>query len=191
MNNFDKIFAEAVNILLEKKKKDGKKDGAPDQQQPSVVEMISWKPGKGNWGQIVKGLKEDAEVGYEAAVARSSAVAGKSKSLMARLQVSEPSTSSVPVEATAEILVQALKSPIMAQVFELPTTTKTAISIPIKLSTEDEDIRSGEGISARNATAFIHLTLLGAYNAGMLKINKPVRIEHVSKNDTSITIIAG
>lgn len=185
MNNFDKAFAEAVKILLEQK--DDKRNPETSTQK-SATQMIQWNPGKGNWGQIIKGLKEDAEVGYEAAVARSAATAGKSKALMARLQITKPSSSDNPAEAAAQILYQALQSPTMAAVFDTPSGSKTAVNVPIKLSTKEEDISSGEGISGRNAAAFIHLTLLGAYNAGMLKIKTPIRLGSVKRNDSNIPI---
>jgi len=193
MNNLDLMFTKAVQSLLTEKtrpKTDTSDESGSGDKQPTdpASKMILWNPGPGRWSDAIKGLKQDADVPYSEVINSSSAVGSRSKSLMARLNILEPSDSDNTIEAANQILMQAFRSPLMSALYGNPSSSDDSIVVPIRLSTSDKDIASGAGISARNATVYIHLTLIGAYNAGMLKIKKPLTISTVSKNDTAITI---
>jgi hypothetical protein len=195
MKNFDSMFTKAVkSILIEKT--DAKPNSVDDRgtgnkkQVPldSASKMILWNPGPGRWSDAIRGLKKDADVPYSQVINSSSAVGTRSKSLMARLNILKPSDSKNDIASANQILLQAFQSPLMSALYATPVVGKNSIVVPIKLSTQDKDIVSGEGVSARNAAVYIHLTLIGAYNAGMLKIQNRLMIENVSKNDTTIVI---
>ena len=151
--------------------------------------MIRWSPGPGRWSEIIRGLKSEAAIPYEQAISKS--LAGKSSSamsLMLKLGVNKPSTNQNPLVAASEILSQAVKNKTMSQVYGSPRSSGANLIIPFVMSTDPEDIAEGEGIKARNAAAFIHLTLIGAYNAGMLKITKEIKLGSPSDGDENLVI---
>lgn len=170
MKSLDSTFAQAVSLLI---KEAGQKDEAPVRKSP--LSMVKWSPGQGRWSEVIKGMKEEANVPYDKAIAASNAIKS-SGTLMARLQVKKASTSSNPPEAAAQIMKQSLGNSAMSQLYGEPKGNPNSVFIPFKISTSKEDAASGEGISVRNATVFVHLTLIGAYNSGFLKIDKPVTL---------------
>ena len=191
MNNFDQMFSEAVKILLEQKAPDktGKEDKKSDTAaRPPASQVIVWRPGKGDWGDVIKGIKKDAEVSYEEAISKSSALGAKSMSLMGKLSITKESKSRDPLEATGEILRQAISSPVMSRLYGPPNVSENAVTVPIRLSMNEDDVKSGEGILGRNATVFIHLTLIGAYNARMFMPTAALVIQTASPERGAIII---
>ena len=182
MNKFDKMFAEAVQVLLEK-------DKEGDKQRPSAFAAIEWKPGPGRWNDVIRGLKKDADdLPYEEAISKSSAVGARSATLMAKLGVTKKSTKTESLEAAAEVLNQAVMSPAMSQLYGKTRVDKNSLIVPVKLSMNKEEAASGEGITGRNATVFIHLTLLGAYNAGMFLPTQKLKIVTASPSTGAVVI---
>jgi len=193
MKNFDETFAKAVALILkeqeEKKGDDKKKSPASDSQVSNATKMVVWKPGSGGWSEIIRGLKSEASVPYEQAISKS--LAGRSSSamsLMLKLGVEKAATNKNPIAAAEEILAQAVKNKTMSQVYGTPRASGSRLTVPFVMSTKPEDIDEGDGIKARNAAAFIHLTLIGAYNAKMLQISQSIKLSGVDDGDESLII---
>lgn len=182
MRNFDSNFAEAVALLL-KEEDEKKKD-----MQPKVPgkDVIKWSPGPGSWSDVIMGLKSEADIPYDSVVAVSSA-SKSAGTLMIRLGINKPSTSSNGAEAAVQILNQAFKNSVMSETYDTPTGTPSSVMVKFKLPTDKESIKNEEGISARNATVYIHLTLIGAYNAGYLNIESGKKIT-LNHSDAGVTI---
>ena len=166
MKEFDKNFRIAVQQLL--KEKDEKKDDKPaDAPAPvstaKAKDLISWSPSRGGWSKVITGARDEAD--YDSVINSSLASSGKAKNLMMKLQVTRMSKSS-GIQAAYDILVQAVKNPAMSEAYGNPTTDSSGILVPVIVETADKD--ADDYMSPRNATAFIHLTLIGAYNAGFM-----------------------
>jgi hypothetical protein len=187
MKIFDKMFAQAVGALLEEK--EGSKPAADQPARPPAKSVILWNPGKGSWGAVVKGLKHEADESYDDVIAKSAVSVAKSQSLMGRLGITKKATSKDPLEAANEVLSQAVASAAMSQLYGTPAITPEQVSVPVVLSMEPDDIASGEGVSGRNATVYIHLTLLGAYNAGKFDIPPGVKLRITTASPSSKAVI--
>ena len=174
------MFTEAVKILLEEK--------GEEKQRPQATIAIEWKAGPGRWSEAIGGLKKDADLPYDEAVLKSSASGAKSVTLMARLGITKKSTKSDTLESAFEILSQAVNSPVMSQLYGKPVLDKNSITVPVKLSMEKEDIDVGEGVSGRNATVFIHLSLIGAYNAKMFLPTEKLKVTTASPTTKAVII---
>lgn len=191
MKNFDKLFAEAVKMLLEQKEQKSDKQKIAkikDEKTDDAKSMIEWKAGQGNWSDVIKGLKK--EVTYDEAIQSSAAKFGNL--LMKKLNINEQANDKDdPLEAAHKILNQAIKNKeAMSELYEMPRLSGRKLSIGVKLSMNPEDVASGEGITPRNATVFIHLTLLGAYNAGFMNIKKKIRITTANPDSSEILILS-
>lgn len=195
MKKFDQLFTEAVKLLLIEKEGDKPKPSPTppviDDKRPSATAAIVWNPGSGRWSDVIKGLKQDANVGYEEAISKSAAVGARSTPLMAKLAIVKKSTQADPLLAAAEILKQAVSSPLMSTLYGDPRVSKELIEIPIKLSMKSEDVNSGEGVSGRNATVFIHLTLIGAYNSKMFTPAAKLKIQTATEETGAVIIRKG
>lgn len=174
MKKFDETFAQAVSLLL------------TEETRKSAREKIVWSPGKGSWSGVIKGLAAEADVPYDKVIAASSA-ATAARPLMIRLGVNKASTSEKGPEAAAQILQQAFKNTVLAEMYEPPRGTANSVNVKFKIETDSESVKTGEGISARNATVYIHLTLIGAYNAGFLKLTDKIVLRH---SDSGVVITA-
>jgi len=182
MKNFDKMFAQAVRLVLEEK---GKKE---EKKSVSAKDIVVWGPGPGNWGDVIKGIKEDAHTTYDEAIAKTSATGGKAMSLMGKLGVTKPAKATDPLEAANEILQQAVTNAAMADMFGQPVLSKTGLTVPVNLPMDPESIKTKEGVLPRNATVWIHLTLLGAINSNMFRPGSKLKIETASPKTGEIVI---
>lgn len=181
MKKLDQMFNIAVSQLL-------KEVDEQTQTRLNAAEQIIWGPGRGNWSDVIKGLKEDANVSYKTVISKSSAAGSKSVVLMGKLSVLNKATAKDPLIAAGQILSQAVSSPIMSKLYGAPKVSESAVMVPIKLSMDPEDVRTHEGISGRNATVFIHLTLLGAYNAQMFNPSSKLIFQTASFETGNVVI---
>lgn len=177
MKDFEKMFAKAVNLLLTEKK-DEKDEKDEKEKKKSAIVMIPWSPGSGAFSDIIRGLKSDA--GYSEVIGNTNATSNPA-GLMSKLGISKASTSKSNVESANEILAQTIAAnEIMSVTYGKPKIQKNFIVIPIIVD-DDE-------ITTRNATVFIHLTLIGAYNSGLLKIDTPLRFPKIDKESRYVVI---
>lgn len=176
------MFAQAVRLVLEEK---GKKE---EKKSVSAKDIVIWGPGSGNWGKVIRGIKDDVRTTYDEAIAKTSATGGKALSLMGKLGVTKPAKATDPLEAANEILQQAVNNAAMAEMFGKPVLSKTGLSVPVTLPMDPEAESSGEGVSPRNATVWIHLTLLGAINSNMFRPGSKLKIETASPKTGEIVI---
>ena len=197
MKDFDKIFAAAVkSILMEQ---EGTSKGKPTKVEPpkpkpapapapvpskekdkkiekkpgekSALEMIKWSPGPGRWSEVITSLKKEVAT-YQEAVQSSAAGKGTGGMLMAKLGIFKKAEGKNDIESVMQILQQAITK---------NETMKEAYEKPAFRGVEGDDLRvpiaaGEEELSDRNATAYIHLTLIGAYNSKMLVIRNPIQL---------------
>ena len=181
MKKLDQMFAAAVGQLL-------KEADEESENTNTAAGQIIWSPGSGNRSDVIKGLKRDANVSYRTVISKSAASGSKSLVLMGKLSVLNKATSRDPLISAGQILTQAVSSPIMSKLYGVPKVSENAVMVPIKLSMDPEDVRTQEGISGRNATVFIHLTLLGAYNARMFEPSSKLVLQTASSENGHVVI---
>ena len=189
MKDFEANFARAVSLLLmEKGEGKSKPSPTPENTAKTGADLVKFSPGPGNWSDVIRGLKAEANTPYSEAIKNSLAVKN-SNSLMIKLGVTKKATNRDETVAAAEILSQAVKNQTMSEVYDTPTGKPGKVSIPLKMPTDRESVQDGEGIAPRNIAVFIHLTLVGACNAGLLPIQKPIKVSLPEPGDDEITIV--
>lgn len=188
MKNFDSIFAKAVKMLVEEKQKPDEPDGKNTPATPTKKDansIIVWeKRGGGNWSNVIKGVRSEAEGGssYDDVIKKSLAAPEKSKQLMLKLGITSAAKSSEPLGAVAEILIQALKNPVMSESYGTPRVTEKFVFVPFKFDDDDDDEDALTSSEIRNLTAYIHLTLVGAFNARLLSPSSPVKLSGLTQS---------
>lgn len=199
MKSFESTFAKAIHLILSEENQNDKNRTGENKTEKTAMDVIIWAAGdrgRGDWSKVVKGLQKEAGATYGQVVKSSLAAPGKARILMGKLGVVKPSSSKNPLQACLEILSQAVKNQIMSEAYGAPVITGKSLFVPFK-SIEDEDADEAEGITkagksakSRNLTVYIHLTLIGAYNARFLSIdpNTPVKFSATSQNARGVTI---
>jgi hypothetical protein len=179
MKSFDTKFAEAVSMLLK------------EAEEKSVDEMIRWENrGRGRWSDVLD--VQMAQVGVPLRSVMKQTLAIKNPDLlMKKLNVTKPSESADPMISAGQILFQAMSETTMSETYEKPVVSKEGLTIPLKISTTQEDIESGEGMSPRNLTVYIYLALVGAFNSKMMKIENSIKIIAPEKGGDKILIVKG
>ena len=180
MKDFDKAFVAAVKMLL-READEGEQKQKQEQKKATASQMVRWpSPGSGGWSGLIVGLKDEA--GYEQVVQNTNASAGNNPAaLMGRLGIKQPSDSKDPLTAAHSVLLQAIaNADAMSEAYGAPVLAKGSLSVPINVAAEE--------LSTRNATAILHLTLFGAYNAGMLKLENAIAFSKGDKEGRTVTI---
>ena len=179
MKSFDTNFAEAVFMLLK------------EAEEKSVDEMIKFvNPGQGRWSDALSVQMAQAGVPLRSVIKQTLATKNP-QALMTKLNVTKTSESEDAVKAAGQILFQAVSEKTMSEAYERPVVSKEGVIVPLKISTSQEDIESGEGMTPRNLTVYIYLALVGAYNSKMLKIGNPIKIIAPEKGGDKILIVKG
>lgn len=179
MKSFDTKFAKAVAMLLN------------EAEEKSVDEMIRWdNRGSGRWSDALNVQMAQAGAPLRSVIKQTLATKNP-QALMAKLNVTKTSQSEDAVKAAGQILFQAVSEETMSEAYEKPVISKEGVIVPLKISTSQEDIESGEGMTPRNLTVYIYLALVGAYNSKMLKIENSIKIIAPEKGGDKILIVKG